>query len=267
MKSILFSSNKIILKKDKYLGVTLTPSRFTEIETPQFKYDVYTNQYGCRDINMKYWHDCVDILYCSDSWGFGVGLDYRDTLCGILSTEYKLRLLNASIPGYSLLQIIRRTEVILDTIKPKILVIGYCDGLVNRSFVHKIYKSAFERPFIYKKRDYTGVGVMEILGFWERRWKLNRSIMLCDGYNASDAIELMTKTLDDIMIKYDMKCIIYKYTNLRTPNNYLLIETPRIKILKSKIPDDRSSFIIDGDSHPNIKLHRLIAEELSNALI
>ncbi len=89
------------------------------------------------------------IMVAGCSWAEGVHEDWKDTYTSIIEKTFKVDVGNIGVSSYSLLQIMKRIKSEVEIVKPKIIVISYLSGHIERCFKYNAVVDLIHRP-IYK---------------------------------------------------------------------------------------------------------------------
>ena len=112
----------------------LTFKNYLKNET-YFDTKIFLNQYGFRDkktIN----NQTPKILFIGDSWTFGYGVDYEDTIAAIIERKTGMSAFNLGVPNYSSLQTFYLFNRFKNKFKPE-YIIYLNSGVWNRALCSK----------------------------------------------------------------------------------------------------------------------------------
>ena len=140
---------------DKYLGHTQNSNASLLITREKSSENIFTNNRGWRVIDeKKNVSGKRKYLLFGCSWPMGLDIDYKHTYCFDLEKKLKAEIANLGVSSYSILQSIRRLELEIKFIKPKVVILNYGFWLANRLFKNNQLEGFFQRPiFKYDKQN------------------------------------------------------------------------------------------------------------------
>ncbi len=98
-----------------------------------FDTKIYTNKYGFRSEEAS--NNDADIAIIGDSWVFGYGANYNETVPYNLSKKINKNIYNLGVPNYSSAQVYLHLQKNLNFIDPKLVI--YISGMYLRSICKK----------------------------------------------------------------------------------------------------------------------------------
>ena len=150
------TGESVLYLSDPYTGARLRPSVSFWLKREFTGEHLYTNDRGERVAESGQKARPRRVLLAGDSFALGSGVDHEDSLGGILAQEHGLDLANAAVGTASLLQIVRRVEQSLPFHHPRVVVLVFNHGLVDRCFkLNAFLKGLGQRP-VYAYHKGTG---------------------------------------------------------------------------------------------------------------
>jgi hypothetical protein len=136
-----------------YIGSTLRANARTQLAWSYGTETVLTDARGWRIGEGVNTPSAADVLAVGCSWGMGVGSNYEDTISANLERLCDIPVGNASVGSFSLLQMVRRTELTLNDTKPRLAVLLYGHWQLDRCFKRNAYADIVERPIFMRGAD------------------------------------------------------------------------------------------------------------------
>ncbi len=131
------------------LGSTLRPNMDEVINLKSSSRRLVTNERGWRVEKPKKTSYQSSIMVSGCSWAEGVHEDWGGTYSSVIERAFKINVANIGVGSYGLIQIIKRIKNEIDFVNPKIIVISYLSGHVDRCFKYNAATGLIHRP-IYK---------------------------------------------------------------------------------------------------------------------
>lgn len=130
------------------LGWELNPgARLVENNIEDMPVKYFVNSIGCRDETAGEWkrwdsHD-IKLAFIGDSITYGEGVDYKDSYCSVVKSKFidssqGVKVINLGIGGTNTLQHFAILNYKTISLKPDIVILGYCLNDVERRATERL---------------------------------------------------------------------------------------------------------------------------------
>ena len=155
------NDEQFLYKSSRYIGVKLNESTCLNVKRALSSETYYTNSRGWRvrsaDISKPFESD-IAIAGCS--WALGTGVNYEDSIVGLLEDYLQIKIPNLGVGSASFIQLLRYVETEINFIKPKLLLVPYGSWLVDRSAKERSTRMHY-RPILKKNLQKNQLEIIE----------------------------------------------------------------------------------------------------------